>query len=187
MKQHREELDLPTIPPELHEEIIDFVWNDQSTLGVCSLVSRAWLPTARSHKFHTVHLYSQPRRNQFDELLCSPLVDSHNLVHYVRALHLGVHSKDGVDFQLQAVEYAPDIDIWHDRWLFRLLPRFTELDTLRIEHIWWDVFFFSIDRFLSYTRKSSCARLSTIVHPSSCTGATQVRHHCMRDRRAFRA
>ncbi|OCH89027.1 hypothetical protein OBBRIDRAFT_694338, partial [Obba rivulosa] len=58
----------PEIPIELHEYIIDFLWDDLSTLRNCALVCRDWRPTCRYHleAFIRVHdhaeidaLYSQ--------------------------------------------------------------------------------------------------------------------------------
>lgn len=48
---------LPTLPQELHEEIIDNLHNHRASLKCCSLVCRSWLPRCRNyiHRRLTIH------------------------------------------------------------------------------------------------------------------------------------
>ncbi|EMD30984.1 hypothetical protein CERSUDRAFT_60622, partial [Gelatoporia subvermispora B] len=44
----------PTFPPELTDRVIDYLHDDNTALGNCGLVCRAWLPSSRMHLFrHT--------------------------------------------------------------------------------------------------------------------------------------
>ncbi|KAI0958762.1 hypothetical protein AcV7_004481 [Taiwanofungus camphoratus] len=46
---------VPNLPPELYDRIIDHLHDDRAALAACSLASRAFLQTARYHRFaHTV-------------------------------------------------------------------------------------------------------------------------------------
>jgi hypothetical protein len=51
----------PTFPPEIIDNITDFLFDDKSTLANVSLVSRAFLPSARLHLFETLRIET----NQF--------------------------------------------------------------------------------------------------------------------------
>ena len=44
----------PDLPQELYEVIIDYLYDDKASLASCSLVSKAWIPTARLHLFRTI-------------------------------------------------------------------------------------------------------------------------------------
>lgn len=53
--------------------IIDHLWNERSTLGICGLVHRDWLPSSRYHLFYKVGL-SPLENGNFFALLRSPVV-----------------------------------------------------------------------------------------------------------------
>ncbi|KAH9915401.1 uncharacterized protein B0H18DRAFT_97070 [Fomitopsis serialis] len=151
MQRRREDTELPTIPLELHDNVINYLWDDLSALGVCSLVSHTWLVTARSHKFRTVSLQSCYKRTGFEELLDSPLLNSCSLARYVHELHIGVDPQDNA-----VCEPKLQRALWHDLGLIRLLRELTELEVLRLENLWWDPSLLSqemADYLLAYTRK----------------------------------
>jgi hypothetical protein len=76
---------------ELVDWILDFLHDDISTLQVCSLVCKAWLPTARFHLFRKFVL-SRKNRGEFFKLLSSP----HSLLPTViRSLRIQSHSDRG--------------------------------------------------------------------------------------------
>ncbi|KZT07965.1 uncharacterized protein LAESUDRAFT_89934 [Laetiporus sulphureus 93-53] len=62
-------LPLPRLPPEICDYVLDHLWDDHKTLKVCSLVTREWLPTTRKHLFHSIRLFSNPRRVAFEDLI----------------------------------------------------------------------------------------------------------------------
>ncbi|OCH84584.1 hypothetical protein OBBRIDRAFT_741339, partial [Obba rivulosa] len=47
---------IPTLPPELTDHIIDFLHDDRQALQACALVSRAWLPSAQLHLFYDIQI-----------------------------------------------------------------------------------------------------------------------------------
>jgi hypothetical protein len=83
----------PPLPVELVDAIIDRVRDDANymerrrILGVCSLVSKSWLPRSRSHLFRQVQLltYRRQRIGQFLNLLSSPIS---TITPYVKVLDL---------------------------------------------------------------------------------------------------
>ncbi|KAK0203096.1 hypothetical protein DFS33DRAFT_1262110 [Desarmillaria ectypa] len=50
-------VDLPSLPQELIDNIIDHLHNDNISLLNCALVCRAWLSTSRLHLFAKIHLH----------------------------------------------------------------------------------------------------------------------------------
>ncbi|KZT03525.1 uncharacterized protein LAESUDRAFT_335360 [Laetiporus sulphureus 93-53] len=75
---------IPRLPLELHDCILDCLVDDRRALATCSLVCRAWLPTARSHLFHAVTLSGSAQGSRFQELVQqSPYIGR-----YVRKLAL---------------------------------------------------------------------------------------------------
>ncbi|KAJ7859799.1 hypothetical protein B0H14DRAFT_2506534 [Mycena olivaceomarginata] len=50
-----------TLPPELTDRIIDFLWDHQLDLRACSLVCSQWLPASRFHIFESITIPSDPR------------------------------------------------------------------------------------------------------------------------------
>jgi len=49
----------PTLPLELHEDIIDVVQDSIPTLCACVLVCRAWMPRSRSYLFRNIVIHSK--------------------------------------------------------------------------------------------------------------------------------
>ncbi|KAJ7343721.1 hypothetical protein DFH08DRAFT_701948, partial [Mycena albidolilacea] len=49
-----------TLPPELTDRIIDFLWDHQLDLRACSLVCSQWLPASRFHIFESITIPSDP-------------------------------------------------------------------------------------------------------------------------------
>lgn len=46
-----------TLPPELVDMVIDYLYHDKPALSACTLVSRTWLATSRMHLFNQVIIY----------------------------------------------------------------------------------------------------------------------------------
>lgn len=42
------------MPPELIDQVIDFLWESQSDLRACSMVCSQWLPSSRHHLFESI-------------------------------------------------------------------------------------------------------------------------------------
>jgi hypothetical protein len=77
---------LVTLPPELHDIIIGFLYDDIPTLTSCVLVCKDWLPSSRSRLFRKLKI--KPRTAQkFLPLLESPL-HGPAIAPYVRELHI---------------------------------------------------------------------------------------------------
>ena len=97
----------PTIPPELVDIILDYAYNDLSLLTACSLVCRAWFPSARYHIFHNVSLNSQ-NASSFVRLLNAPLS---TISHFTRR----IEAKDTYE---------------DERWLSSMFPCLSVLPAL---------------------------------------------------------
>ncbi|KZT09752.1 uncharacterized protein LAESUDRAFT_748296 [Laetiporus sulphureus 93-53] len=61
--------DQQRFPQELCEQIMDYLQDDQDALLACALVSRPWVPRARSYAFRTVTLRNVKRFKAFQRLL----------------------------------------------------------------------------------------------------------------------
>lgn len=59
-------------PPELHDLILDYLWDDRESLNACSLVCHAWLPTTRLHLFRTVAFRSAEHFRRLERALAAP-------------------------------------------------------------------------------------------------------------------
>ncbi|KAI0346439.1 hypothetical protein BDW22DRAFT_1352493 [Trametopsis cervina] len=70
-----------SLPAEVNDRIIDFLYDDARALAACSLTCQAWLPTARYHRWANTRLRSF-RVPRFIELL----VGSPSLATYVTGL-----------------------------------------------------------------------------------------------------
>jgi hypothetical protein len=67
-----------SLAQELVDMIIDHLWNESNTLGICGLVHRDWLPSSRYHLFYEVSLNiphrDADRISKFVALLSSTMV-----------------------------------------------------------------------------------------------------------------
>lgn len=72
------------IPPELADNIMDYLYDDKHALAHCSLVCRAWLPPTRYHLFRKISLRPWDA-DGFLELLDSPHC---TILNFVRDLHI---------------------------------------------------------------------------------------------------
>jgi hypothetical protein len=59
-----EKRSMPTLPPEILENVVEFCSSDKTTLHALSLVSTTWLPLARKQLFTDITLHP-PRSNAF--------------------------------------------------------------------------------------------------------------------------
>ncbi|GBE81681.1 hypothetical protein SCP_0400520 [Sparassis crispa] len=97
------------LPLEVHEYILDHLWDDHSTLAVCSLTCRVCLPTTRFHLFRRVSLASYVEYTRFERLLD----ECPGIAHHVRTLlicnahHVVPMNRDftRILLRLQNVEY----------------------------------------------------------------------------------
>lgn len=62
-------LNVPDLPPEIIDRIIDHLWDQISDLYQCALVCKAWLPCARYHAFSTILLNRRRQCERFERLL----------------------------------------------------------------------------------------------------------------------
>ncbi|KAH9915394.1 uncharacterized protein B0H18DRAFT_1124912 [Fomitopsis serialis] len=122
----------PTLPQELCEAVIDFAWEYSSTLKTCSLVSRAWLPTSRMHKFSFVRFGEHREIISFQAIVSSPMLNSNRIPHLVRDLCLGKEEEEEI------VGSRPTV--LDDAELLSLLEKFTSVQTLRLENVCWSLY-----------------------------------------------
>ncbi|KAH9833588.1 uncharacterized protein C8Q71DRAFT_909600 [Rhodofomes roseus] len=121
----------PNLPPELCDIVVDFLWSNPRSLAACSAVSRAWLPTARVHKFRAIKLCSPHRCMRLERVLDSPLLDSSGIALCVRDLRVGVDSDDTSAREVTVQAF------WKSERLALLLRRFTRVHSLRLENLTW--------------------------------------------------
>lgn len=55
------------IPPELVDQIIDYLHSDPKSLNSCALVARNWLPAARYHRFRSIRFHSAKKIDSFHQ------------------------------------------------------------------------------------------------------------------------
>ncbi|GJE88524.1 hypothetical protein PsYK624_046070 [Phanerochaete sordida] len=122
----------PSFPQELIDRFIDEVQLDRATLKACALTARAWLPRARSHLHRAATLYHQNCRihpsqvEKVSKLLSLPLVSQ-----YTQELLL----EGKTDYALHHAAEANAVDYADLFW--RVLARFTHVQTLRITRLFW--------------------------------------------------
>ncbi|KAH9927761.1 uncharacterized protein B0H18DRAFT_272348 [Fomitopsis serialis] len=121
----------PTLPPEICDIVVDFLWSDIASLAACSFVSRAWLPAARTHKFHAIKLHSPYHCTRLERVLDSPLLDSGSIALCVRDLWVGVNSNDTSVREVNVQAF------WRNDRLASILRRFTRVYSLRLENLFW--------------------------------------------------
>ncbi|GJE98084.1 F-box protein [Phanerochaete sordida] len=61
----------PSLPAELHDHIIDFLFDDKPTLSSCSHVCRSWRVTSQYHLFHTLRVKHPVPLETFTDFLGS--------------------------------------------------------------------------------------------------------------------
>ena len=55
------------IPPELIDQIIDYLHNDPKSLNACALTAKDWLPSARYHRFRSIRFQSAKKIDSFHQ------------------------------------------------------------------------------------------------------------------------
>ena len=59
------------LPPELHDQVIDHLWNEPKSLAACAQTCRSWVGTSRLHLFRTVRTQNARQCTSFAALLAS--------------------------------------------------------------------------------------------------------------------
>ncbi|PBK61228.1 hypothetical protein ARMSODRAFT_672986 [Armillaria solidipes] len=82
---------MASVPPELVEQIIDHVAEDDSksrrpSLANCALVAKLWLPRARYHMFRVTKLRTKTELRRFAELCLNGSSVAHNIEHLTMRL-----------------------------------------------------------------------------------------------------
>ncbi|KAI8982881.1 hypothetical protein BD414DRAFT_463930 [Trametes punicea] len=116
-----------TLPPELCDYTIDYLWDDVESLRACSLTCKAWLPSSRYHLFRNVRLRHADDVARFRTLLIS----APGIAHCVRKLSFSA------DYDGATAEGSPQED---DAWVngaAELLPKLNRIDTLGLARVRW--------------------------------------------------
>ncbi|CDO70005.1 hypothetical protein BN946_scf184354.g7 [Trametes cinnabarina] len=116
-----------SLPPELCDYTIDYLWDDIESLRACSLACRAWLPSSRFHLFRNVRLRHADDVERFRALLSS----APGIVHCVRKLSFSA------DYNGATPEGSPRED---DAWVngvAELLPMLSHVTALGIARVRW--------------------------------------------------
>lgn len=155
----------PTFPQEICDVIIDALHADPRALAACSSVSRAWLSSARVHKFHTVRLRSPADCARLARLLDAPLLDSACIAHCVRDAWFGVDSHD------TSVGDPAFQQMWRDgQRVAQLLLRFARISSLQLENVIWAEYWLprgAADAFLAIAPRLAYLHLNRVVFKAS--------------------
>ena len=73
------------LPPEIPDHIIDLLHGERKTLKECCLISKSWVPRARSHLFSEVAFNSRDGLRAWEKSFPSP-IDSP--ARYIRSLSI---------------------------------------------------------------------------------------------------
>ena len=75
----------PSLPPEIHDHIVDFLHYDTQALSQCCLVSKSWIPRTRKHLFAIVLFGSPDDIHTWKEMFPDP---SSSPAHYALTLKI---------------------------------------------------------------------------------------------------
>ncbi|KAK0499118.1 hypothetical protein EDD18DRAFT_1103555 [Armillaria luteobubalina] len=89
---------MASVPPEIVEQIIDHVAEDdselrKSSLANCALVTKLWLPRAQYHMFRVTELRTRTELRRFAELCRNGSFVAHNIEHLTMRLHQWLSQK----------------------------------------------------------------------------------------------
>ncbi|KIP07141.1 hypothetical protein PHLGIDRAFT_513189, partial [Phlebiopsis gigantea 11061_1 CR5-6] len=116
----------PSFPHEVHDYIIDFLFDDKKALSTCSLVSHEWKVTSQYHLFRAVQVCHPTKVSAFNSFLRGAA----HLRGFVRDLTLrGSGVSNGTSFDDQLLVTVRDIS-----FLASQVPR---LKSLSIDGMWW--------------------------------------------------
>jgi len=75
----------PSLPPEIHDYIVDFLHDNQEALRKCCLVSKSWIPRTRKHLFAHIRFHTpwvlQSWKKTFPDPFNSPAYYTHTLAY----------------------------------------------------------------------------------------------------------
>ncbi|KAJ6465300.1 hypothetical protein C8R45DRAFT_939516 [Mycena sanguinolenta] len=116
-------LTVPRLPPEIHEIIVDLLFDDKDALRTCSLVDQAWLSLSRRHLFASVHLL-EGRCESFRHLCHS---SRGTVAPYIS--NLSISSPEDADYINESASFFLDL-VPH-------LPSLPALTSLEISSLSW--------------------------------------------------
>ncbi|KAH9833553.1 uncharacterized protein C8Q71DRAFT_189269 [Rhodofomes roseus] len=143
----------PRLPQELYDcnMIIDFSFDEPSTLVACSLVSRTWLPSSRMHIFSYIEITLPVDISAFLAITSSELLDASRIPLLVRDLLV-------VGWN----HYEPELyNVGLDTRLPGLLKKFALVKTLRLHTVRWT---FGPSALLPAVADALMALASQVVH-----------------------
>lgn len=117
----------PALPPELYDRIIDFLYDNKSTLTSCSLVCHEWSSTSRYHLFQAITIKYPITLEQLTGFLDSV---SPSVVDHVRELAvLGSNPCCSVMYDAQMHVTV--------RSIATCVAKLRALQALRLQGVWW--------------------------------------------------
>ena len=182
---------LPELPLDVYELIIDFVWPDRDALLACALTCRAWYARSRSNLFYRVELYNLAQLSQYSTRLAADARVGHALRElYVTPYHAQSQLLGEFPFvlagQLPAVSRLR-IDIRRDFYPYiapdfhSALARFSSVTTLEL----WRVQFPTLGDFSALVcalpgLRSLALWMVDWVKKTYDEGALRERKQCLR-------
>lgn len=116
---------LPTIPPELIQEILDWLCDEQNTLASCSLVSHTWHFISRPRLFRNITISLHCGDSRLTDF-CLFLSQDATIPMYIRSLRL----QCAVDEEFKRVR--PTLSVDDVAPLLSALPRLSELEIAQV-------------------------------------------------------
>ncbi|KAH7105968.1 hypothetical protein BKA62DRAFT_346646 [Auriculariales sp. MPI-PUGE-AT-0066] len=138
---------VPQLPIELIDRIIDFLHDERIALHACSLVCTTWRDAALHHMFWTMRLLSSSRFRKFIHVACfRPRIGQ-----YVRSMLLGFHRiPDGFQSLIPSIPHnlLPNLrslalqHTGHTPVFAELLQHsiFASVSSLSLTHVWFSSF-----------------------------------------------
>ncbi|EJD43724.1 hypothetical protein AURDEDRAFT_167101 [Auricularia subglabra TFB-10046 SS5] len=143
---YQQRLNVPALPYELVERIVDYLHDDQPSLRACSLVAAAWRAASLSHMFATMRLLSVSRFRKFVHVTCF----RPRIALYVRSMHLSfAKMPDAFADLIPSIPHvAKNLETLglehtgHSPVVTRLLehPMFAAITALSLTHVWFGSF-----------------------------------------------
>jgi len=120
---------IPYIPPELIDRIIDHLHDSPSDLRSCALAAKVFLATSRFHIFYSVSIYGFLRGRRACSNLVSAIQHSPQIARCIHKFRLAADGEES--FQ------TSDLNSQFQRNLLTLLNSFTVLQHLTIINLAW--------------------------------------------------
>ena len=140
---------IPYLPPEILDYIVDFLHDEPETLEECCLVSKSWVPRARSHLFADIKIRPESDLKLWKKQLAGA---GNTLAYHTRTLSIG------------CPEFVVDADAGEGGWI----RAFSSVESLDVNNGVWplDTLRCTITPFHGFSSTLKSFRVCPIILPS---------------------